>query len=429
MWRKIFFVYMLCALLLPLTSYASGITNYAALIKPEYWNNQNEDGNRIILTDKEIIQYNKKIREASPTVFDMGSYPEEISGDALKTKIMNYTVLDDELYLHGNKVSENYKNILRKQTNISAVPERVKVRYAVTVRRANLRNLPTGEGLFYFINDRDFDALQETTIDPAEPVAVLHASANGYFYYIQSVNYSGWISKYDVAFTDRGPWMKYADPDKFLIVQNSMLKLKTAGEFVDYQLGAKLPIEDVTKTTYIMELPTRNAQGNLVETEVFIAKNNNSVHYGYLPYTANNIVSSAFKFYNQPYGWGGLKNSVDCSSLIYNVYRAAGIILPRNADEQERTAGAVFNLKGLSASGKRNIINGLQAGSALFIDGHTMLYLGENNGQPYAIHALGTYYKNGSRIREMRIVVSDLSLQRYSGLTFLEDLNTAISFR
>ena len=46
-----------------------------------------------------------------------------MSGDALKTRIMDYSILDDDLYLHGNKVSENYKNILRKQSNISAIPK------------------------------------------------------------------------------------------------------------------------------------------------------------------------------------------------------------------------------------------------------------------------------------------------------------------
>ena len=56
-------------------------------------------------------------------------------------------------------VSDNYKNILRSQTNAAAIPAEVTVRYGVTVRRANLRNLPTGEGLFFYASDRNFDAL------------------------------------------------------------------------------------------------------------------------------------------------------------------------------------------------------------------------------------------------------------------------------
>ena len=35
------------------------------------------------------------------------------------------------------------------------------MRYGVTVRRSNLRVLPTNEGLFYYPTDNNFDALQE----------------------------------------------------------------------------------------------------------------------------------------------------------------------------------------------------------------------------------------------------------------------------
>lgn len=429
MFRKLLFLLVLACSIMPVQTHAAGITNYSTLIHADYWMQHNPQGNEIILDKSGIEAYNARIREASPTVYSMKDYPETISGDALKTKIMNYLVLEDELFLHGNKVSENYKNILRRQTNVGAIPNEVKVKYAVTVRRANLRNLPTGEGLYYFVNDKDFDALQETTLDPSEPLAVLHASANGFFYYVQSVNYSGWISKYDLAFTDKATWNKFADPDKFLIVTDKSYRVKIAGEMVEYQLGARLPLKDETKTTYILEAPTRNKAGNLLLTKIFINKNNKAVYKGYLPYTANNIVQSAFKFYNAPYGWGGLKNSVDCSSLVFNVYRAAGIFLPRNADEQENTAGKKYNLTDMNEADKAKLIGTLTAGSALYMDGHTVIYLGQNNDTAYVIHALGTYYSQGRKIREMRVAVSDLSLQRYSGKTFLHDINTAIEFK
>ena len=92
------------------------------------------------------------------------------------------------------------------------------MRYGVTVRRANLRNLPTGEGLFFYASDRNFDALQETALDPGEAVAILHTSTNGYFYYVQAYNYRGWLSKFDVAETDRSTWLRYAEPKNFLTV-------------------------------------------------------------------------------------------------------------------------------------------------------------------------------------------------------------------
>lgn len=407
---------------------AAGITNYAKLITPDYWTAQNKNGDNLILDAQGVAEFNARVRAASPTVPDLLQYPATISGDNLKTRVMNYQILEDDLYLHGNKVSENYKDILRKQTNVGAIPETVNVRYAVTVRRSALRNLPTGEGLFYYAADRDFDALQETALDPAEPLIVLHQSENNFFYYVQSVNYSGWISTYNIAFTDKKTWQEYASPDKFLVVTGSNLSLKTGSEQVIYQQGARLPLTDIDAATYTVTAPIRKKDGSLSQMDLLVPKTA-AVNVGYLPYTANNIIRAAFKFHNMPYGWGGLKNSVDCSSLIFNAYRTVGIILPRNADEQEITAGSKTTFTDQNASQLNSVITQLTPGAGLYMDGHALIYIGQINGLPYAIHSLGSYFTQGQRRQAMKVVVSDLTLQRSSGNSFLEELITAIEFK
>lgn len=417
----------LCTLL-PYSAQATGITNYPVLVTPEYWLNKNTEGDNIILDANGVQSFNAKIRQKSRTVVDLANYPATYNGDSLKTKIMDYAVLDDDLYLHGVKVSENYKNILRKQTSVGTIPASVAVRYAVTVRRSPLRNLPTGEGLYYYAADKDFDALQETMLDPAEPVAVLHTSANGFFYYVQSVNYSGWVSKYDVALTDKNTWLQYVQPAKFLVVTDADYILKTAGENVYYQQGARLPVTSEKGNFYTVAAPSRSQYGGLIKQPLLIAKTNNSLHYGYLPYTSNNIVRAAFKFYGRPYGWGGLKNSVDCSSLLFNAYRTVGIVLPRNADEQEQSAGTKHALSGVSGN-RISTLDALTPGAGLYMDGHCMLYLGSINKDPYVIHALGSYYNKGVRQREMSVVVSDLNLNRASGASFLQELTTAVEYK
>ncbi len=413
----------------PAWTSAAGITNYGGLVTSGYWTEHNQKGDQVIMDAAHIAAFNKKIRSTSRTVPDLVNYPAAVSGDSLKTKIMNYQVLEDDLYLHGNKVSENYKNILRRQTNISGVPASVKVRYGVTVRRTPLRSLPTGEGLYYYSGDTHFDALQETMLDPAEPVIVLHESANKFFYYVQAGNYSGWVSVYNIALADKSSWLKYADPKKFLVVTDANYVLKTGSENVVYQLGSRLPVDAEQSATFTVQAPVRRKDGTLGEMKLFIKKGNTSLHYGYLPYTSNNIVRSAFKFYGRPYGWGGLENSVDCSSLVYNAYRTVGIYLPRNADEQENTYGTHYPMSGLSSADRKALIAGLEPGTPLYMDGHVVIYIGQLNNTPYAIHALGSYFTNGQRHTAMKVVVSDLSLQRSSGKTFLDDLTTALSLK
>ena len=427
---------LVCSLLLavglllqPLTVAASGITTYPALVSPAYWLKQNQEGDKLVLDDKGIDSFNTKIRTVSRTVFDLSAYPATVSGDSLKTRIMNYAVLEDDLYLNGNKVSDNYKNILRSQTNIKAIPATVTVRYAVTTTRAPIRNLPTGQGLFYYAADKEFDVLQETSLDPGEPVAILHQSANGYFYYVQSYNYSGWISRFNVGLTDKRTWLQYAKPKDFLVVTDAKYVLRLGKNELLYQQGARINLVKEEPALYTVEVPVRQPNGNLSKARLQVPKVSKAVHKGYLPYTSNNIVRSAFKFYGMPYGWGGLKDSVDCSTLVLNAYRTVGIYLPRNTDEQANTAGIRNLLEGLDNAQRLSVIRDLQPGACLYMDGHVVMYIGQINGAPYSIHALGSHYVKGVRQREMQVVVSDLTLQRSSGNSFLADLQTAVEFK
>ncbi len=419
---------LLCLCFVALPVNAAGITNFSKLVTADYWIENNPEGDTVILGDKGIERFNAEIRKVSPTVVDLENYPTTIKKRALKMKLNNFEALDEDLYLRGNRVSENYKGILRKLVNAAAITDDVQVRYAVVVRRSNLRNLPTGEGLFYFAADKDFDALQETALDPCDPVVVLHTSDNGQFHYVQTINYSGWVSTYDIAFTDRETWLKYVAPEKFVVVVGKSVKLKTWEETVEYQQGSRIPLSSVDEKAYVLYVAGRDKNGNLDKVKVKIAKNA-ALNEGYLPYTSNNILRSAFKFYGEQYGWGGLKNSVDCSSLMYNAYRTVGIYLPRNADEQEASAGLHIELSKMDDATKLVTIQDLIPGTGLYMDNHCMMYLGKSNGVPFVLHALGSYYSEGKTVRIMRIVVSDLTLNRHSGNSMLTDLTRAIEFK
>ena len=419
---------LLCLCFVALPVNAAGITNFSKLVTADYWIENNSEGDTVILGDKGIERLNAEIRKVSPTVVDLENYPTTIKKRALKLKLNNFEALDEDLYLRGNRVSENYKGILRKLVNAAAITDDVQVRYAVVVRRSNLRNLPTGEGLFYFAADKDFDALQETALDPCDPVVVLHTSDNGQFHYVQTINYSGWVSTYDIAFTDRETWLKYVAPEKFVVVVGKSVKLKTWEETVEYQQGSRIPLSSVDEKAYVLYVAGRDKNGNLDKVKVKIAKNA-ALNEGYLPYTSNNILRSAFKFYGEQYGWGGLKNSVDCSSLMYNAYRTVGIYLPRNADEQEASAGLHIELSKMDDATKLVTIQDLIPGTGLYMDNHCMMYLGKSNGVPFVLHALGSYYSEGKTVRIMRIVVSDLTLNRHTGNTMLTDLTRAIEFK
>ena len=178
----------------------------------------------------------------------------------------------------------------------------------------------------------------------------------------------------------------------------------------------------------------RAANGKL-EVLKASATYDDTLHAGYLPYTTNNLIRQAFKFLGNAYGWGGLHESVDCSSFVADVYRTVGVELPRNADEQETAdTGSSTDLSSFTGKEKLDVVNDLPIGSALFMPNHVMLYLGSKKGRPYIIHALGSYgarTDNGgyARVPVMKVIVSDLSLKTSRGNSFLEELSSAQSYR
>ncbi|MPM43386.1 hypothetical protein SDC9_90059 [bioreactor metagenome] len=193
-------------------------------------------------------------------------------------------------------------------------------------------------------------------------------------------------------------------------------------------MGAKLPLVKTASNSnagYIIKLPARDGTGRLYFKEALIPKAAD-VSVGHLPYTRANIIKQAFKDYSMPYGWGGMHDSVDCSSLTMNVYRSFGFELPRNADQQEVKLGKTLKL--VKDPDKRAAqFASLEPGATLHMNGHVMLYLGQDNGKFYAIHSLASYAEklsDGSlrRVRPMRVVVSDLDLVRGNGKTFAESL-------
>jgi gamma-D-glutamyl-L-lysine dipeptidyl-peptidase len=57
------------------------------------------------------------------------------------------------------------------------------------------------------------------------------------------------------------------------------------------------------------------------------------------------IAEAALMFLGAPYEWGGLTvEGIDCSGLVQAVHRRFGMLLPRNADQQE-TAGHEVSLR------------------------------------------------------------------------------------
>ena len=393
-------------------------------LRAEAWLNSEEEG-KIILAPEEISALNKMMK--SPTMPDLKTYPAKISREQLKTYLQDYE-MDDALYVNGEHITAMKAKEIVDDVNLAALPAEKAVKYGVVVKRSDLRSFPTSLRAYKDPGDKDFDIWQETVVDPAEPVIILHQNKKGNFVFAQMRNYRGWLPTNQVAVTDRASWLRYVEPEDFAIVTARLARLSASGAKWTFQMGSKIP------TKGKLQLPTRDKKGYLKIREVK-PEYGQVLHEGYLPYTENNLVRQAFKHLGSPYGWGGLKESVDCSSFVADVYRTVGVELPRNADEQEEAlAENQLQLSGYNSDEKLAALADLPLGSALFMPSHVMLYLGSKAGRPYIIHALSSYGRkaangNYQSVPVSEVVVSDVFLTARNGDTLLERLTAAHSYQ
>ena len=417
------------------TAQAAGLVEDGELLTAAFWQNITPEGDVVLLQAAEKKRFNRQVVEKSSGMADLKTYPAKQAAGQIRSHVGDVSVLQGTLYnANGEALTATAKAGLAEKIDLEQLSGTKKMQLGIVVRRSNLRNLPTAEPLFSEPEYSMFDELQETAVDPSEPCVILHTSRGRGYYYVQLYNYRGWLAAEDVAVVgDRKVWLQYVEPKNFLVVTDKSYNLPVANETIFYQMGSRLPLTKKAAAGYGVRLPQRKADGNLAEKIVWIEKSP-AFREGYLPYTRNNLVQEAFCYLDEPYGWGGLKNSVDCSSFVENVYRTVGIVLPRNADEQETTAGQHFPLARLDAAGVyQSLHRNAKAGDTLHMDGHVMLYLGEAAGVPYAIHALGShteYYDDGAKERQkvLKVVVSDLELQTRSGASFADALTAAVSF-
>lgn len=422
-----------CMLVFCVSSSAlAGIVESGELTEASYWIRKNSEGDQVILNPEQIAAFNRKLYQADLDVTEMKSLPSSMPVREFLPWISNTWAMKGAVYRNGKEVTEAEKETIRDNMNLDALPgeeESVPVLYGVTVRHAMIRNLPLADGLFDEPDDVYYDNVQDSVLEAGEPVAILHLSKDEKYYYVRLYNLFGWIARNDVALCSREQWERYADPDDFLVVTGRDFTTRIAGEDVFHLMGAKLLLLQENKKRWQVALPYKDDKtGQLKEKHVWLNKGED-LHRGYLPYTANQAIRQAFKFYGSVYGWGGVMQSVDCSSLVGSVYRTMGLDLPRNTSKLVNVPGQVTDFTNLNHDERMAAFKTLAPGSAVSLKGHIMIYLGMENGEPYVIHSSSSYYVNDRKIYVRRVLVSDLQLGRKSGQSFLDSAINAVAYR
>lgn len=404
-------------------------------LDPDYWVNRLPNPDAPLKTPQELERFNEDIRLTLPSQVDIFQMEGRRRGKDIEEQLeLEYeTVKGRILYgIDDQRIPETlFENEIKPLMQWKKVPPRIRMRWGVATRPASLRALPSEVKMLEEIGDIEFDQLQYTLIKLWAPVAIYHESSDGEWLYIQAPPYGrGWVKARDIAFFDRRERLKELVRSKsFLIVTEESIPIfvdpALQKKFQKPSMGTILPLAGESADAYEVWMPFRGEGGKAFLRKLFVDRKSD-VSVGFLPYTQRNVIRQAFKLLGSRYGWGGTYHGRDCSGFTHDVFLPFGIDMPRNSKEQIFVGTQINHFRPMQdPEGKAAAIRAGTPGITLMtMPLHQMLYLGEVNGQFYAIHSTWAErisMTSDEKRRINQVVVSDLTLNGNSYLGSLFD--------
>jgi len=386
-----------------------------------FWISRHPSPDVLIMSPDAIDQFNAGLRSDKKLTKDIFSLIQDLKTESLLSDLegtLSDITAKDYYTATGVKGDVDFYDDVKRNMNLSGVVIGVAPRYGLVVHFASQRFLPTKEGLYAQKDDIEFDQLQNSALDVGTPVAVVHASADGLWYYVMTEISDGWVEARNIALGDINQVREFAEDKDFAVVIKPKADIflnETMTDYYDYvRMGMRLPITSVDAGRVTVNVPVMDTDGSLAVKQGYM--NAEDVNTGYLAFTARNIYKQALTMLNEPYGWGDMYGEQDCSRFLQMVFATVGISLPRDSKDQAQVSNTIVNFdeKSDDATKMDALLQAPAGHTLLAMKGHIMLYLGTVNGKPYAIHDT-TGYKQMVDQKEVtyaidRVIISDLSL-------------------
>jgi hypothetical protein len=401
---------------LPLAAVAQGLSGgppwdtaipglRAQHLDPEYWVRKARQPDRVVLTPAAIATQNLAMESIEPSLHDIEALPPTLEREQVQAWIEAISVrptraLYDET---GNEGSARALDRLVAALDLNRIPQTQVTRYAMVVRRADLRTFPTHLRVYSSPDDRNLDRFQESALFPGTPVVVVHESRDREWLFVVSRTYAAWIDKDAIAFGGKDEILAHGRRAPYLVVTGASVRTVHARQEprvseVQLDMGVRLPLVQALPGDglvngqhpafgYPVELPVRNEDGTLGFAPALVPASAD-VTSDYLPLTRANLLRQAFKFLGERYGWGHSFNARDCSGFVSEVYRSFGVLLPRNTRDQ--AVSPALNRIELDPAMPRAervaLLRRTEVGDLVYIPGHVMMVVGHEDGEPWVIH-------------------------------------------
>ncbi|MGN2243985.1 SH3 domain-containing protein [Frateuria sp. GZRR33] len=425
-----------------------------AQLTPAFWIGLQPQPDKVILSRQQIAAQNAALFARDKSMHELRALPATLNGAQVRGWIEDLADAPSRpLYdVDGKPVpAATLKGIVDARA-LDAIPASQKTRYGMVVRRAALRTFPTTLRVFREAGDTDIDRFQETAEFPGTPVVIAHASRDGRWLFVVSPRYAAWTEATNIAEGSKEAVLGYADKTPYRVVTGAKVytvytREAPAVSQVELDMGTRVPVltdlaadQPVNGQTpyaaHVVELPVRKADGSLAFSPALIQKNADTAP-DYLPLTPRNLITQAFKFLGERYGWGHAYDGRDCSGFVSDVYRSMGVEMPRNTSSQGVSPAFAKQAFGTDSAHEDRLqaAQALELGDLVYIPGHVMMSLGQWQGQPWVIHdVLGmSYHKaDGStaHVKLNAVSVTPLLPMLYGkDSTFIDHMTSIVRMR
>ena len=382
----------------------------------EFWIRRHSDANRVVLDPQAIAVQNDKLRHLDPSVHRIEELPPTLGAAQAREWIEKLSTRPDRALFdeQGREISAATFDGLMADLNLAALAPTQPTRYGLALQRADLRTFPTRLRVFSTRGDTDIDRFQESALFPGTPVAVVHESKDGRWWFVVSATYAAWVEKEHIAIGTAQQVFDYARKAPYVVITSSTARTVFTREQpqvseLQLDMGVRVPVladwpadkpvnGQHPYTAHVIELPMRADDGSLAFTPALLPKTAD-VATDYLALNRTNLLHQSFKFLGERYGWGHSYNARDCSGFVSDVYRSFGVQLPRNTRDQGMSPA--LNRIALAPSDTHEarlaMLRNLQVGDLIYIPGHVMMIIGYDHGMPYVIHdTTGISYRNSA---------------------------------
>lgn len=260
----------------------------------------------------------------------------------------------------------------------------------VMIQNSSLRAMPTSRMIFLDPTKAGegfpFDYLQTSAIYANEPVVISHYSKSKKWIYVVASFASGWVRSSEVAFVDDDLASRIESCDLVVSTRDKEAIYNENGLFL---FGSRVGMIFYKPQIYAKSHKALAFARDLDAKSVEMLVDLDPSVFKPLPLELNmaNIEQIYAELYKNIYGWGGMYDERDCSSMVRDLFMTFGKWLPRNSKEQAQM-GKQISLLGLSGEAKLELIKkeGVAFRTLIYKKGHIMLYVGTLDDEVVVFH-------------------------------------------